>query len=734
MNDESGNTIVTKVSQTQPAVPELARSGVTTPPIMPEDSSKVSDAPLINRELSQLAFNRRVLALAQDPAVPLLERLRFLCIVSSNLDEFFEIRVAGLREQLRVKTPPLGMTLHELKTAFAVISDEARTLVADKYRTLNEQVLPQLAAAGIRLLRHADRNPEQRAWVGDYFLREVKPLLTPIGLDPAHPFPQVVNKRLNFIVELSGRDAFGRDSSIAIVKAPRLLPRVIELPKEIAPANSFVLLSSVIHAHLNEMFAGREVVHYAQFRVTRDADLWFDEEEVKNLRQALEGELPQRQFGLAVRLEVAAGCPPHLTQLLLQQFELQEFDLYRCDGPVNLARMSALVDEADLDEHKYRAFAPALPDRLREQSDILTVIRGRDILLHHPYQSFEPVVEFIRKAVDDPDVVAIKQTVYRTGVNSVLMEALIEAARRGKEVTVVVELLARFDEEANINWAERLEQVGAQVVYGVFGLKTHAKLALLLRREKDAGGITRLQPYAHLGTGNYHPRTARQYTDFGLMTTNPEICADVNEVFLHITSLAKANKLKRLWLAPFTMHRHLLDAIRRETRHAKEGKPARIIAKMNALIEEAVIKALYAAAQAGVAIDLIVRGACALRPQVEGISENIRVRSIVGRFLEHHRIWYFENDGHQDVYLASADWMGRNLFRRIEVAFPVLDPELKARVIDEGLKPYLADDSDAWELGADGSYRRLKPKGRAQGISAQQQLLHRLADGSKPGA
>jgi polyphosphate kinase len=730
MNAESGNAPVTKASQTEPAAPERIRSSATTPPIMPEDAPKASDAPLINRELSQLAFNRRVLALAQDSTVPLLERLRFLCIVSSNLDEFFEIRVAGLREQLRVKTPPLGMTLHELKTAFAIIGDEARALVADKYRTLNEQVLPQLAATGIRLLRRADRSAGQRAWVADYFLREVKPLLTPIGLDPAHPFPQVVNKSLNFVVELSGRDAFGRDSSIAIVKAPRLLPRVIELPREIAPANTFVLLSSVIHAHINELFAGREVIHYSQFRVTRDADLWFDEEEVKNLRQALEGELPQRQFGLAVRLEVASGCPAHLAQLLLQQFELQEFDLYRCDGPVNLARMSALVDEADLDEHKYPAFVPGLPDRLREQSDILAAIRTRDVLLHHPYQAFEPVVEFIRKAVDDPDVVAIKQTVYRTGVNSVLMEALIEAARRGKEVTVVVELLARFDEEANINWAERLEQVGAQVVYGVFGLKTHAKLALLLRREKDAAGITRLQPYAHLGTGNYHPRTARQYTDFGLLTSNPEICADINEVFLHITSLAKANKLKRLWLAPFTMHRHLLDAIRRETRHAKEGKPARIMAKMNALIEEAVIKALYAASQAGVQIDLIVRGACALRPQFEGVSENIRVRSILGRFLEHHRIWYFENDGHQDVYLASADWMGRNLFRRIEVAFPVLDPELKTRVIDEGIKPYLADDSDAWELAADGSYRRLRPKGRAQGTSAQQQLLQRMADRS----
>ena len=729
MNDALRNTTVISAEHNgQPGGP-LAGPAVATVPraSAPEDPMQGRDPPLINRELSLLAFNRRVLALAQDPGVPLLERLRFLCIVSSNLDEFFEIRVAGLREQLRAKAPAPGITLAEMRAVFNRIGDQAQTLVAEKYRTLNEQVLPAMAAAGIRLLRHADRNDAQRQWAADYFRREVKPLLTPIGLDPAHPFPQVVNKSLNFIIELSGHDAFGRETSIAIVKAPRVLPRVIELPPEVAPPNTFVLLSSIIHAHLNELFTEREVINYSQFRVTRDADLWFDEEEVKNLRQALQGELPQRQFGLAVRLEVAAGCPQHLAQLLLNQFELTEVDLYRCDGPVNLARMSALVDEADLDEYKYPAFLQGLPDRLIDQPDILAVMRQRDVLLHHPFQSFDPVVDFIRKAVEDPDVLAIKQTVYRTGVNSVLMEALIDAARRGKEVTVVVELLARFDEEANINWAEQLEQAGAQVIYGVFGLKTHAKMALLLRRESDASGKTGLQRYAHLGTGNYHPRTTRQYTDFGLLTTNPEICADVDEVFLHITSLAKANKLKRLWLAPFTMQRHVLDAIRRELKHAKEGRPAHIIAKMNALVEEAVIKALYAASQAGVEIDLIVRGACALRPGVAGVSDRIRVRSVVGRFLEHHRIWYFENDGKQDVYLASADWMGRNLFRRIEVAFPVLDPELKARVIAEGLKPYLADTCDAWELGSDGVYQRAKPKGRAQPVSAQQGLVAALA-------
>ena len=697
-------------------------------PMPPQPVVKTAAPQLINRELSLLAFNRRVLALAQDTAVPLLERLRFLCIVSSNLDEFFEIRVAGMREQLRVKAPPPGVTLHELRALSSHLCEQTHELVADVYRTLNVEVLPAMAGAGIRLLRHAERNAAQRAWVADYFRREVKPLLSPIGLDPAHPFPQVVNKSLNFIVELSGSDAFGRDTAIAIVKAPHQLPRVIELPGNVAPANSYVLLASIIHAHLGELFAGRRVVGYSQFRVTRDADLWFDDEEVKNLRQALEGELPQRQFGLAVRLEVAADCAAPLARLLLQQFELEEADLYRCDGPVNLARLATLVEESDRTELKYPEFVPGTPARLRDQPDILAAIRQRDILLHHPYQSFDPVVEFIRKATDDPDVVAIKQTVYRTGVNSVLMEALIEAARRGKEVTVVVELLARFDEEANINWAERLEAAGAQVVYGVFGLKTHAKLALLLRREPDAAGRSQLRPYAHLGTGNYHPRTARQYTDFGLLTVNPELCADVAEVFLHITSLARSNRLKRLWLAPFTMHRQLLAAIHRETRHAKEGGRAHIMAKMNGLVEEAVIRALYAASQAGVKVDLVVRGACALRPGVRGWSDNIRVRSIVGRFLEHPRIWYFANGGSDDVYLSSADWMGRNLFRRIEVAFPVLDKELKARVIAEGLAVCFKDNCSAWDLAADGAYLRAKPARRARASAAQELLLDRLAE------
>jgi polyphosphate kinase len=683
----------------------------------------------INRELSLLAFNRRVLALAQDNEIPLLERLRFLCILGSNLDEFFEVRVAGVKEQLRAKVPALGMTLQDARSLFARIGDEARALIVEQYRVLNDELLPALEKAGVRLVRRTEFSATEREWAANYFQQEVRPLLTPIGLDPAHPFPQVVNKSLNFVVELSGHDAFGRDTAIAIVKAPRVLPRIIRVPREVSGQdNAFVMLSSVIHAHLADLFPGRDVVSYAQFRVTRDADLWIDEEEVKNLRQALQGELPQRQFGSAVRLEVADNCPAPLAQFLLQQFDLTDADLYRCDGPVNIARLASLVEQVDDGALAYPSFIPGLPDRLDDQPDILGAIRARDILLHHPYQSFEPVVEFIRSAAQDPDVVAIKQTVYRTGVNSVLMEALIDAARRGKEVTVVIELMARFDEEANINWAERLEQAGAQVVYGVFGLKTHAKLALLIRRERDASGVARLRPYAHLGTGNYHPRTARQYTDFGLLTADPALCADVNEVFMHITSLAKASRLKQLLLAPFTMHRRVVEMIRREAKNASEGKPARIVAKMNALLEEGIVRALYAASQAGVSIDLVVRGACALRPGVPGLSDNIRVRSILGRFLEHHRVWYFENAGDPDVWLSSADWMGRNLFRRIEVAFPIRDAELRRRVIDEGLNAYLADSRDAWTLTPGGAWERAKPRGRAQPRSAQAELLARMRD------
>lgn len=674
----------------------------------------------LNRELSQLAFNSRVLSQAEDTSIPLLERLRYLCIVSNNLDEFFEVRIASLLAQGRLD----GETRESpaLTAALELTSIECHKVVERQYSILNNEILPQLSAEGIHLLRHQDRNDVQRAWVKAYFDREVRPLLTPIGLDPAHPFPQVVNKSLNFIVELSGKDAFGRGTAIAIVKAPRVLPRVIQLPPELSKQGvSFCLLSSVIHAHIADMFTGRDVLAYSQFRVTRNSDLWVDEEEVKNLRQALQGELQSRQFGVAVRLEVAKNCPPHLPQFLLQQFSIDKNRQYAVDGPVNMVRLSELVDLAGHPDLRFPVFTPSISPKLAG-ADLFALLKKQDILLHHPFQSFQPVVEFIRAAAYDPDVVAIKQTIYRTGMNSDLMESLITAAQRGKEVTVIVELMARFDEEANINWADRLERVGAQVVYGVVGLKTHAKLAFVIRREEG-----KLHYYSHLGTGNYHPTTTKLYTDFGLLTANPELSNEVNEIFIHLTSLTKPKKLDYLWLAPFSLQKEFIRAIRNEAKIAREGRPGVIIAKMNALLDESVIRALYAASADGVKIDLIVRGACALRPGVAGLSENIRVRSIIGRFLEHTRIFYFRNDLAHNVYLASADWMNRNLFRRIEVAFPVLDKALKKRVITEGLHPYLKDNSNAWELDSNGLYQRRKPRARQAPFSAQLYLMQTLA-------
>ncbi|WP_112992436.1 polyphosphate kinase 1 [Herminiimonas fonticola] len=690
-----------------------AAAAVVSPPI-PSKS-----AIYLNRELSQLAFNRRVLAQAENPDVPLLERLKYLCIVSNNLDELFEVRIASLLANNHIDGEIIEAPA--LSAALAIAGTECHQIVERQYRVLNEDVLPQLAKQGIHLLRDQDRNEAQRAWVKSYFDREVRPLLTPIGLDPAHPFPQVVNKSLNFIVELSGKDAFGRGTAIAILKAPRVLPRVIQLPPELSKNGiSFCLLSSIIHAHINDLFTGREVLAYSQFRVTRNSDLWVDEEEVKNLRQALQGELQSRNFGVAVRLEVAKNCPPHLSQFLLEQFSIDQNRLYAVDGPVNMVRLSELIDHVTKPELRFPPYSPLYPPKL-SNTDLFAVIGKHDVLLHHPFQSFQPVLDFIRSAAHDPAVVAIKQTIYRTGMNSDLMESLILAAQRGKEVTVVVELMARFDEEANINWADRLERAGAQVVYGVVGLKTHAKLALVIRREEGA-----LRYYAHLGTGNYHPSTTKFYTDFGMLTANPVIATEVNEVFIHLTSLTKPKTLNHLWLAPFALQKEFIKAIRNEAKIAKAGRPGRIIAKMNALLDESVIRALYAASADGVKIDLIVRGACALRPGVSGLSENIRVRSNVGRFLEHSRIYYFRNDLAHDIFLSSADWMNRNLFRRIEVAFPILDPALKKRVIAEGLNPYLKDNMNTWELDSNGVYQKRKPRSKASAFSAQQHLMEVL--------
>jgi len=692
-----------------------------------EDVSRLAPHLFLNRELGQLAFTRRVLAQAANVSYPLLERLRFLCIVSSNLDEFFEIQVAGLHAEIEMRTPPVGPDRMRPGEIFEQVSAQAHALVGEQYRLLNESILPLLEAEGIRFLRREAFTPEQAAWIRDHFMREVMPVLTPIGLDPAHPFPRVLNKSLNFAVQLEGKDAFGRNSGIAIVQAPRVLPRVIRLPEAIATREyDFVFLSSILHEHVDELFAGMRVVDCYQFRVTRNSELFVDEEEVKDLRVALRGGLPRRHLGDEVRLEVADNCPPAMVEFLLLQFGLEEVDLYRVDGPVNLVRLMSVPDGVDRPDLKIPVFAPGLPARTGRVQDMFATIRAGDVLLHHPFQSFQPVVEFLQQAASDANVVAIKQTVYRTGSESELMEILIAAARSGKEVTVVVELLARFDEEANINWAQRLEDAGAHVVYGVVGHKTHAKMLMVVRREEGV-----LRRYVHLSTGNYHARTTKLYTDIGLITANEEICGDVNDVFVQLTGLGKATKLKHLWESPFTLHKQVLQAIQREAAHAKAGRKARIIAKMNALMEPQVIAALYEASRCGVQIDLIVRGVCALRPGIPEISHNIRVRSVVGRFLEHTRVFYFQNDGAENVYLSSADWMPRNFFRRVEVCFPVFDAKLKQRVIAEGLKPYLEDNVQAWDMGEDGTYRLSAPAEGAA-FSAQQALLDRLASVHPP--
>jgi polyphosphate kinase len=675
----------------------------------------------LNRELGLLEFNRRVLAQAADTSVPLLERLRFLCIVSSNLDEFFEIRVAGLKAQIDVGADTPGPDGQPPSKVYADVSRAARELVAMQYRLWNEEVLPSLAREGIRFFRRRDWTSEQREWIRAYFFREIMPVLTPIGLDPAHPFPRILNKSLNFAVQLSGKDAFGRSSGIALVQAPRVLPRVIKLPAKLAGCDyGFVFLSSIIHAHVGALFAGMEVLGCYQFRVTRNSDLFVDEEEVKNLRTALQGELPQRHFGDAVRLEVADLCPAEMCDFLLQQFGLAAEDLYQVNGPVNLVRLMQVPDWVGRADLKYAPFSPGVPPILVKQPDLFGAIAKGDILLHHPFQSFKPVIAFITQAAKDPDVVAIKQTVYRTGADSELMRILIDAARRGKEITVVVELMARFDEEANLSWAAQLEEVGAHVVYGVVGHKTHAKLAMVVRREGEG-----LQRYCHIGTGNYHSLTSNLYTDFGVFTCNDEVCADVNDVFMQLTGLGKAGKLRHLWQSPFTLHAQLVAAIQREAEQAKAGKKAGIIAKMNALLEPEIIDELYDASKAGVRIDLIVRGVCGLRPGIPSLSENIRVRSIIGRFLEHHRVFHFVSTG--STYISSADWMERNFFRRIEVCLPILDPRLKKRVVEEGLRKYLDDNAQAWEMDADGRYERAKPAKSEPAHCAQIELLQELA-------
>ena len=677
---------------------------------------------LLNREQAILEFNRRVLAQAERHDLPLLERLRYICIVSSNLDEFFEVRFADMLDA--ASDPGDSVTRHDIER----VGRAAHALIDQQYAIFNEQLTPALAAHSIIVLNHADRNAAQRRWVAKFFDREVRPLLVPVGLDPAHPFPQVANKSLHFIARLSGKDAFGRDNRIAIVKVPRVLPRVIKLPPAISDGKQiFVLLTSVIRAHLESLFTGRKVEAFSQFRVTRDSDLEVDEEEIANLRHALRSGLTTRHFGRALRLEVVNTCPTELADFLLEQFDLPAAALYRVNGPVNLGRLNELIDQTDAPGLRFVHHEPVWPKQLPRQKSIFDRLRKGDVLLHHPFESFEPVVQFLREAVEDPAVLAIKQTIYRTGGQSVLMDLLIEAARRGKEVMVVVELKARFDEEANINWAERLEAVGAQVVYGIVGMKTHAKMLLVTRREPQRNNRSKflLKRYCHFSTGNYHPKTARLYTDLGYMTADANLTADADMVFRQLASLGATKTPRRLLLAPFNLHSRMVEFLGQVEQAAREGLPARIVLKINALTDAALINGILKAGQAGAKVDLIVRGACMLPPGLPGVSENIVVRSVVGRFLEHSRICYFRwgpGDEDEALYLSSADWMSRNMFRRIEIAWPVLDAKLRQRVIDGALQPYLHDQLDAWQLGPDGHSKRIAE----QGISAQQALVRRF--------
>jgi polyphosphate kinase len=654
----------------------------------------------INRELSIVEFHRRVLAQAQDRVMPLLERVRFLAIFSTLLDEFYEIRVAGLKQEAALGTRPRSPDGLEPGEVLRRISVELHAMVDEQYRLLNEDLLPGIAAEGMRLLRRSEWNDAQRRWIQDYFAREVLPLLTPVGLDPAHPFPTVQNKGLCFVVTLRGSDAYGRDSGVAIVQVPRVLPRLIRLPAELAAGPyEFVMISAVVHHGIHNLFPGMQVLDCHQFRVTRNSNLWVDEEEIDDLLRALKTELPRRPYGQAVRLEVTAGLGEELTQFLLAQFKLDAQHLYRVRGPVNLHRIAALYDMVDRPDLKFSPLVQDVPEEVGPKVDLFSALAQGDVLLHHPYQSFQPVLQLLRQAAADPAVLAIKQTLYRTGAESPVVDALIEAARSGKDVTAIVELRARFDEAANIRLATRLQEAGANVVYGIVGYKAHCKMLMVVRRDGD-----RLRRYVHLGTGNYHLGTSRAYTDLSLLTARDDLGEDIHLLFNQLTGLGQAAGLRRVLQAPFTLHSELLRMIGEEAEEARAGRPSGIQAKMNALTEPEVVRALYAASQAGVPIDLVVRGACRLRPGVAGVSDHIRVRSVVGRFLEHARVYCFYARGQQRVFCSSADWMSRNLLHRVETCFPIDDPRLKIRVREETIELYLRSDAQAWLLGPDGRY------------------------------
>ncbi len=665
----------------------------------------------LDRDHSILAFNERVMDWARRADVPLLERLRYLTIVSSNLDEFFEVRMAPHLAARKTNEQRGTYTVD----AHNRVSAKVHALVAQQYAIYNDELLPLLEKKGIKLVAHGERNPRQRRWVKDFFTREVQPLLMPVGLDPAHPFPQVANKSLNFIVRLTGKDAFGRENEIAIVKVPRILPRYFRMPPiKGSKQTHFVSISSLIRSHLADLFPGRSVTEFSQFRVTRHSDLAVDEEEVKNLRTALRKGLQQRHYGEALRLEVTAGCSEFLANFLLAQFALPAEALYRVPGPVNLVRLNQLIDQVDAPALRFEGFQGGWPVQLTPGQSYFERLQQGDVLIHQPYESFDAVLAFLREAVEDPNVLAIKQTIYRTGAKSELMNLLREAVRLGKEVTAVVELKARFDEEANINYAERLESVGAQVVYGVVGLKTHAKMLLVTRREEG-----RLRRYGHISTGNYNPGTARLYTDLSYLTADDALTADLEQVFLHLASQNRLPKLNKALIAPFHLHKAMLEKVEAAAAAARAGKEARIVLKMNALTDEPLARALAHASQQGVKIDLIVRGACILPAQVPGVTDNVRIRSVIGRLLEHSRVCFFRVDTVEELWLSSADWMNRNMLRRVELAWPVTDPVLRHRIMDECINAYLHDTKDAWLLQPDGSYVPAAATGNGKNRSHQ---------------
>ena len=676
----------------------------------------------INRELSLIEFNQRVLAQTADESVPLLERLRFLCISCTNLDEFFEIRVAGLKQRVEIGAAASGPGTLTPQQLLDEIRNRVTRLITRQYEMLNDVLLPALADARIHFLHRREWDDEQREWLSEFYREEIVPVLTPLTLDPSRPFPRTLNKSLNFVVRLKGKDAFGRRRHRAVVQAPRSLPRIIRLPEHLVEPGTegYVFLSSIIHANVADLFPGMKVDGCYQFRVTRNSNLYVDDEEVEDLVRALEGQLEASRYGAAVRLEISDQCPEDLIEFLLDHFHLDRVDMFAVNGPVNLNRLSTICNRTDRPELMYAPFTPGLPEELRTDQGIFSILRKQNILLQHPYQSFSPVVDFIGAAAADPNVLAIKQTLYRTGSNSPIVEHLINAARSGKEVTVVVELMARFDEAENISSANRLQEAGAHVVYGLVGYKTHSKMSMVVRREDD--GIKR---YVHLGTGNYHPGTTRLYTDYGYLSSNKNLGEDVHKVFMQLTSLTAATDLVKVLTAPFDLFDAMIEKIDREIAHAKAGKETRVIAKLNALIEPQIIDKLYEASAAGVKVDLIVRGICSLRPGVTGLSENIHIRSIIGRFLEHSRVYYFLNDDSEEYYCASADWMDRNFFRRNETCFPIKQKPLKER-LRQDLELFLKDNTHAWVLQGDGHYVRLTPGDDAP-VSAQSEFLRTLS-------